>query len=164
MVTGAGRRHPVGPAGHAFARFLAPVFPLHEGGHGGFAALLILVLAVLVFAAGFALALVHVHGRPHPRRRDRRSRRRRSTRSCSTPTTSTRSTTALIVRPLLALSVFLARVVRPRRSIDGLVNGSAARWWRGRRAMRRLQTGYTVNYALTMLAGAVAVVAFLLSR
>jgi len=30
--------------------------------------------------------------------------------------------------------------------------------------MRRLQTGYTVNYALTMLAGAVAIVAFLLSR
>ena len=30
--------------------------------------------------------------------------------------------------------------------------------------MRRIQTGYTVNYALTMLAGAVAIVAFLLSR
>src|SRR5207247_9038092 len=42
--------------GTRFARFLAPVFPLHEGGHGGVAALLILILAVLVFAAGFALA------------------------------------------------------------------------------------------------------------
>jgi len=30
--------------------------------------------------------------------------------------------------------------------------------------MRRLQTGYVMNYALTMLAGAVLVVAFLLSR
>jgi len=30
--------------------------------------------------------------------------------------------------------------------------------------IRHLQTGYTVNYALTMLAGAVAILAFLLSR
>src|SRR5215468_7430368 len=42
--------------GTRFERFLAPVFPLHEGAHGGFAALLILVLAVLVFAGGVALA------------------------------------------------------------------------------------------------------------
>src|SRR5438093_412433 len=34
--------------------------------------------------------------------------------------------------------------------------------WAG--AMRRLQTGYTVNYALTMLAGAVLIVGFLLAR
>jgi hypothetical protein len=30
--------------------------------------------------------------------------------------------------------------------------------------MRRLQTGYAVNYALTMLVGAVVLVAFLLAR
>src|SRR5438128_8460581 len=42
--------------GTRFARFLAPVFPVHDGGHGGFAALLVLVMAVLVFTAGIALA------------------------------------------------------------------------------------------------------------
>jgi hypothetical protein len=31
-------------------------------------------------------------------------------------------------------------------------------------SLRRLQTGYVVNYALTMLAGAVAIVGFLLAR
>jgi hypothetical protein len=31
-------------------------------------------------------------------------------------------------------------------------------------SLRRLQTGYVVNYALTMLAGAVAVAAFLSTR
>jgi len=69
----------------------------------------------------------------------------------------------MIVRPLLALSVFLARVF-DLRVIDGLVNGigrTVVAWAAG---MRRIQTGYTVNYALTMLAGAVAIVAFLLSR
>jgi hypothetical protein len=30
--------------------------------------------------------------------------------------------------------------------------------------LRRVQTGYAVNYALTMLAGAVVLVAFLLAR
>src|SRR6266705_161265 len=44
--------------GTRFARFLAPVFPVHDGGHGGFAALLVLVMAVLVFTAGIALAWV----------------------------------------------------------------------------------------------------------
>ena len=34
----------------------------------------------------------------------------------------------------------------------------------GARFLRRLQTGYAVNYALTMLVGAVVLVAFLLAR
>jgi hypothetical protein len=32
------------------------------------------------------------------------------------------------------------------------------------RGLRRLQTGFVMNYALTMLLGAVAMVAFLLTR
>src|SRR4029453_18869648 len=68
----------------------------------------------------------------------------------------------VIVRPLLALSVFLARVLDPR-VIHGLVNGigrTVVAWAAG---MRRIQTGYTVNYALTMLAGAGARVGCLLA-
>ena len=68
-----------------------------------------------------------------------------------------------IVQPIYALSVFAARVL-DLGVIDGLVNlaGRAVVGWAG--AMRRLQTGYTVNYALTMLAGAVLIVGFLLAR
>src|SRR5436190_1502886 len=68
-----------------------------------------------------------------------------------------------IVRPLYALSVFLARVF-DLGVIDGLVNGlgRAVVWWSA--GLRRLQTGYVVNYALTMLAGAVIFVAYFLAR
>ncbi len=69
----------------------------------------------------------------------------------------------VIVRPLLALSEFLARVF-DLRLIDGLVNALGRSVVACAAGIRRLQTGYTVNYALTMLAGAVAIVAFLLSR
>jgi NADH-quinone oxidoreductase subunit L len=67
------------------------------------------------------------------------------------------------VRPLLALSIVLARVV-DLGTIDGIVNGvgrMVTAWGAG---LRRIQSGYVVNYALTMLAGAVVVVAFLLVR
>jgi NADH-quinone oxidoreductase subunit L len=69
----------------------------------------------------------------------------------------------VIVRPLLALSEFLARVF-DLRLIDGLVNALGRSVVTSAAGIRRLQTGYTVNYALTMLVGAVAIVAFLLSR
>jgi NADH-quinone oxidoreductase subunit L len=68
-----------------------------------------------------------------------------------------------IVRPLLALSRFLATVF-DLGLIDGLVNAVGRAVVASAAGLRRLQTGYTVNYALTMLAGAVAIAAFLLSR
>src|SRR5438445_3805930 len=69
----------------------------------------------------------------------------------------------LIVRPLFVLSVFLAYRV-DLGIIDGLVNavGRAVVAWAA--GFRRLQTGYVVNYALTMLVGAVLLVGFLLIR
>jgi NADH-quinone oxidoreductase subunit L len=68
-----------------------------------------------------------------------------------------------IVQPLLALSVFLARAF-DLGVIDGIVNGLGrmVAWWSA--GLRRLQTGYVVNYALTMLAGAVIFVAYFLAR
>jgi NADH-quinone oxidoreductase subunit L len=148
--------------GTRFARFLAPVFPLHEGEHGGVAALMVLVLAVLVFAAGFALAWLRYMAAPI------------RVAEIGRPTTGVHALLLhayyvdalydrVIVRPLLALSEFLARVF-DLRLIDGLVN-AVGRWVvASASGIRRIQTGYTVNYALTMLAGAVAIVAFLLSR
>ena len=69
----------------------------------------------------------------------------------------------LIVRPLYLLSVALAQLFDVG-VIDGIVNGigrAVSAWGAG---LRRLQSGYVVNYALTMLAGAVVVVAFFLAR
>src|SRR5438128_3775548 len=148
--------------GTRFDHFLAPVFSVHEGGHGGFAALLVLVMAVLVFAAGVALAWAVYMAAPI------------RANAIGRPKTAVHALLLnayyvdalydrVIVRPLLALSEFLARVF-DLRLIDGLVNAlgrSVVAWAAG---IRHLQTGYTVNYALTMLAGAVAIVVFLLSR
>jgi NADH-quinone oxidoreductase subunit L len=49
------------------------------------------------------------------------------------------------------------------RGVDGVVNGLAAAFGGGSSRLRRLQTGFVRSYALSMLAGAVAVVAVLLA-
>jgi NADH-quinone oxidoreductase subunit L len=46
--------------------------------------------------------------------------------------------------------------------VDGAVNGVGRLFLSWGTAVRRVQTGYVVSYALTMLAGAVAVVGVLL--
>jgi NADH-quinone oxidoreductase subunit L len=141
------------------ARFLEPVFPIHEGGHGG---LLLLALSFVVVAAGFSLA-VYLYKLSVIREE-----------MISQPRTPLHALLLnayyvdwlydrAIVRPIYRLSQFCARVI-DLGVIDGLVNlvGRAVVGWAA--AFRQLQTGYIVNYALTMLVGAVAVVAFLLVR
>jgi NADH-quinone oxidoreductase subunit L len=141
-----------------FAHRLEPVFALHAGAHSK----LVPLLSVVVVVAGFVLAarrykLVPVKAE-----------------QIGQPRTPLRAlllnayyVDALydraIVRPLLALSEVLARAF-DLGLIDGIVNGigrGVLAWGAG---LRRVQTGYVVNYALTMLAGAVVVVAFLLLR
>jgi NADH-quinone oxidoreductase subunit L len=148
--------------GTRFARFLAPVFPLAEGGHGGAAAYMMgLVLSVVVVAAGIVLAWYMYVSTP------------------VRPETIGRARTPLhafllaawyfdwlydrvFVRPYFALCELLARF--DLGVIDGFVNlsGRIVVW--GAAGARRVQTGYVVNYALTMLAGAVVLVGFLLTR
>jgi NADH-quinone oxidoreductase subunit L len=48
--------------------------------------------------------------------------------------------------------------------IDGLVNGTATAATAWARGLRQVQTGFVMNYALGILLGAVAVVAYLLAR
>jgi NADH-quinone oxidoreductase subunit L len=148
--------------GTRFARFLGPVLPAHEGEHGGLAGYALLVLSVVVVAAGIALAWLMYVARPV------------WAEAIGRPTTALRRLLLnawyvdrfydhTIVQPLLALSVFLARAF-DLGVIDGLVNGigrAVAAWSVG---LRRLQTGYVVNYALTMLAGAVIFAAYFLAR
>jgi NADH-quinone oxidoreductase subunit L len=144
--------------GTRFARFLAPVFPIHEAEHG----LLLVVLSVAVVVAGLGLAAILYIVQPvRPE-------------TIGQPNTPLRALLVnayyvdavydrLFVQPIYALSRFLASWF-DLGVIDGAVNGIGrvvVEWARG---MRRLQTGYVANYALTMLVGAVALIAFLITR
>jgi NADH-quinone oxidoreductase subunit L len=68
-----------------------------------------------------------------------------------------------VVKPLLMLGDVLANAVE-KRSIDGAVNGLAQLVDLAGEGLRRLQTGLLRNYALAMLIGAVAVLAYLIMR
>jgi len=147
--------------GTRFARFLAPVFPLHEAHHGGIAAYLLLVLSVIVVTAGIVLAWYLYMATPvRPERIGR----------AKTPVHALLLNAwyvdwlydRAIVRPLLALYGLLARF--DLGVIDGIVNLTGRLVVACSAGARRLQTGYVVNYTLTMLAGAVAIVWILLAR
>jgi NADH-quinone oxidoreductase subunit L len=69
----------------------------------------------------------------------------------------------VVVKPLRALGDLLADVVE-ERGIDRLVNGLAELASLAGEGLRRLQTGLVRNYALAMLIGVVAVVAYLLFK
>jgi NADH-quinone oxidoreductase subunit L len=151
------------PSAHGtrFARFLAPVFPLHEAGPGGIGAYMLLILSVVVVAAGIVLAWLVYMTRPvRPE-------------TVGQPRTPVHALLLnaygidalydrLLVRPLYRLSVVAARL--DLGIIDGAVNlvGRAVVQWAA--AARQLQTGYVVNYALTMLVGAVVLVGYLVTR
>jgi NADH-quinone oxidoreductase subunit L len=150
-------------AGTRFARFLAPVLPAaHEGGSGGIGVYLLLIVSVVVVAGGVTLAWFMYLGQPL------------RVATIGQPRTLVHRLLLnaygidwlydrAVVAPLYVLFQFLARVF-DLRVIDGLVNGigrAVLAWAAG---FRRLQTGYTVNYALTMLAGAVLLIGFLLTR
>jgi NADH-quinone oxidoreductase subunit L len=147
--------------GTRFARFLAPVFPLPAGGHGGIAAYMLLILSVVVVAAGVVLAGYMYMATPVRPETIGRAR---------TPLHAfllhawyfDRFYDHVIVRPYFALCAFFARF--DLGVIDGIVNlaGRIVVWWSA--GTRRIQTGYVVNYALTMAAGAVALVGYLLTR
>jgi len=144
--------------GTRLAHGLGSVFALHEAAHSR----LVPLLSVVVVVAGFALALQRYKLTPVKAER------------VGEPRTPLRALLLnayyvdafydrAIVRPLLALSVVLARVF-DLGVIDGIVNGVGRAVMAGGAGLRRLQTGYVVNYALTMLAGAVVLVAFFLAR
>jgi NADH-quinone oxidoreductase subunit L len=140
------------------AHLLGSVFAEREEGH----AAVVVLVSVAVFAAGLGLAMYRY--RMTPVKADTVGRAR-------TPVHALLINAyyvdwiydQLIVRPLLALAIVLAHVV-DLGGIDGIVNGVGrmiTAWGAG---LRRVQSGYVVNYALTMLAGAVVVIAFLLVR
>ena len=148
--------------GTAFAHFLAPVLPLEESEHSAGVAFSLLVLSALVAIAGVALAWM-VYGRTPVRAASIGVARNPLHKILIDKYYVDEIYDALFVKPIYQLSLWLARVFDPR-VIDGLVNGVAttvASWSRG---LRRVQTGFVMNYALGVLLGAVAVIAYLMAR
>jgi len=66
----------------------------------------------------------------------------------------------VIVQPFQGLADFLAGTV-DQGVIDGLVNGVASLMASISQLVRKLQTGYVRTYALAVLVGVVAVLAYL---
>jgi NADH-quinone oxidoreductase subunit L len=66
-----------------------------------------------------------------------------------------------IVQPIYRLSGWCARVV-DAGAIDGIVNGVGSAALRLGATLRRLQTGFVMNYALSMLIGVVALLGWML--
>jgi NADH-quinone oxidoreductase subunit L len=148
--------------GTAFAHFLAPVLPLEESEHSAGVAFSLLVLSAVVAIAGVALAWM-VYGRTPVRAASIGVARNPLHKILIDKYYVDEIYDALFVKPIYQLSLWLARVFDPR-VIDGLVNGVAttvASWSRG---LRRVQTGFVMNYALGVLLGAVAVIAYLMAR
>jgi NADH-quinone oxidoreductase subunit L len=147
--------------GTRFERFLAPVFPVHEGAHGGVAGVMLLVLSVVVVLAGITLAWFSYMASPVKAETIGQSR---------TPVQRLLMNAwyvdwlydRVIVGPLFALSSLLGRV--DLGVVDGAVNGVGRGVMAWAASLRRVQTGYVVNYALTMLVGAVVLAGFLLAR
>jgi NADH-quinone oxidoreductase subunit L len=148
--------------GTAFARFLAPVLPLGEGEHGAGIAFTLLLLSAVVAIAGVALAW-YVYGRSPVRAASIGVARNPLHKLLLEKYYVDEIYDVLFVRPIYRLSLWLARVFDPR-VIDGLVNGTAIAMTAWARGLRQVQTGYVMNYALGILLGAVAVVAYLLAR
>jgi NADH-quinone oxidoreductase subunit L len=69
----------------------------------------------------------------------------------------------IFVKPALAISRFLAQVF-DRELLDGVVRGVAVALGGIGQGLRTIQTGYVRQYLLSMLVGAVVIIAFLLIR
>src|SRR5215471_96144 len=148
--------------GTSFERFLAPVLPLREPEHSSGTAITLLLASVIFVAVGIVLAGW------------RYSRRPVRAETIGVPRNAIHALVlnkyyvdelydAVFVRPVYAAARWCARVF-DAEVIDGIVNGVGAvvvGWARG---LRRVQTGFVMNYALGMLLGAVALVAYLLTR
>jgi NADH-quinone oxidoreductase subunit L len=148
--------------GTAFARFLSPVLPFEEAEHSAGVAFSLLVLSSVVAIAGVALAWV-VYGRTPARAASIGVARNPVHQLLLRKYYVDELYDRAFVRPIYCLSLWLARVVDPE-VIDGAVNGVASLVTAWARGLRRLQTGFVMNYALGVLLGAVAMIAYLLAR
>ena len=148
--------------GTAFERFLAPVLPRHEAEHSSGTAFALLVVSVVFVLAGIAIAWV-MYGRGEVRAERIGVPRNAIHALVLNKYYVDEIYDVLFVRPVYAASQWCASVF-DAGLIDGLVNGVGRMMTGWASGMRRVQTGFVMNYALAMLLGAVAVVALLLAR
>jgi len=146
--------------GTVFTRFLAPVAPLAEGEHGGVAALALAAVSVIAALAGVFVAWL-VYGRGQVDVEQIGVARNPIHRLVLNKYYVDELYDAVFVKPLHRLFLWCAQIFDVK-VIDGLVNGVASAVIAWALSLRRLQTGFVMNYALGMLLGAVALVAFLL--
>jgi NADH-quinone oxidoreductase subunit L len=152
------------PSAHGtrFERFLAPVFPAHADSGSGMLTLALGVVSVIAAGAGVITAWTRYLASPV--RAETIGQPRSALHALLINAYYVDQVyDRAVVRPLQALSVWLARAF-DLGVIDGAVNGIGRAVVALAARGRRLQTGYVVNYALTMLVGAVVVVGFLLTR
>jgi NADH-quinone oxidoreductase subunit L len=150
--------------GSAVGEFLAPVLPAELQGAEVSVATewLLIALSIVAVAAGFGVAYwlyVRRWGRAESMARsipwlyDLLYEGYHLDRVCD----------EAVINPLRALGDWLGGVVE-ERGIDGAVDGLARLVGLAGQALRRLQSGLVRSYALAMLLGAVAVVAYFLIR
>ena len=147
--------------GTAFERFLAPVLPHHPADHGATGKVLLLV-SIVVAVAGVVLAWL-AYGRRPVRAEEIGAPQSGLHRLLLNKYYVDELYDAVFVRPSYRLYLWCARVF-DLGVIDGIVNGVGSTVVGWARALRRVQTGFVMNYALGMLLGALAVVAFLYTR
>jgi NADH-quinone oxidoreductase subunit L len=147
--------------GTAFARFLAPVLPLHQAEHGGVTALSLMAVSVVAALGGVFVAWL-AYGRGPVDASRIGVPRNALHRLVLNKYYVDEIYDALFVRPIYRFSLWCARVF-DLKVIDGIVNGIGSAIVEWALGLRRIQTGFVMNYALGMLLGAVAVVAFLLA-
>jgi NADH-quinone oxidoreductase subunit L len=145
--------------GHLLANWLTPSLGELGEREGPLPPAVISTLVLVCAALGVIFAWLAVGRRPTPVERPRH---------VSWPVQAARRdlyanaiNETLIATPGIWLSRFLVYV--DNRGVDGLVNGTAALLGGSSGRLRRLQTGFVRSYALTMLGGAVLVVAALLA-
>ncbi len=145
--------------GNRLAIWLTPTLGELEEREGPLPASAVSTLILVCAAIGVLIAYLLVGRRPTPVERPRH---------VSWPVQAARRdlyanavNEALIATPGTWLSRFL--VYFDNRGVDGLVNGTAALLGGSSGRLRRLQTGFVRSYALSMLGGAVLVVAALLA-
>jgi NADH-quinone oxidoreductase subunit L len=143
--------------------WLAPVFGGGEAAHGvaeahRLSATVVTALTVAMVAIGVATAYVLFLRRPVPVVAPEPANP--IVRAARRDLYANAINEALFARP----GQYLARalVYVDSRGVDGLVNGLAAMVGGGSARLRRMQTGFVRSYALTMLGGAVLVLAALL--
>jgi len=151
------------PSSHGtiFERFMAPVLPLQTGEHGGPTELALAAVSVLTALAGVFVAWL-MYGRVQVDAQKIGVATNPIHRLILNKYYVDEIYDALIVRPVYRLCLWCARVFDVK-VIDGLVNGVASAVVAWALALRRVQTGFVMNYALGMLLGAVALIAFLLA-